>query len=67
MPANSRWDLIRRLRVKRLQRKRNHRPPSSAKVKNEWSYTTPSYFFAACKETTLLSHFEQQITDTSNE
>jgi hypothetical protein len=32
--------------VKRLGREANHTPPSSAEVKNAWSYTsTPPYVF----------------------
>jgi hypothetical protein len=36
----------------RSERKVNHYPPSSATVKDEWSYTsTPLYSFMALKET----------------
>jgi hypothetical protein len=36
------------LGVKRLGREADHSPPSSAEVKNEWSYTsTPRYIFMA--------------------
>jgi hypothetical protein len=36
------------LRIKRPGRETDHSPPSSAEVKNEWSYTsTPQYVFMA--------------------
>jgi hypothetical protein len=38
--------------VKRLGREADHSPPSSADVKNGWTYTsTPSYTFLGCKWT----------------
>ena len=35
------WELAFFPRVKRPGRDVNHRPPSNAEVKNEWSYTSP--------------------------
>jgi hypothetical protein len=44
---------------KQLQCKADHLPPSSAKVKNEWSYTfTPLYAFMAHSWTLLLSYLQ---------
>ena len=41
--------------VKRPGREAEHSPPSSAEIKNEWSYTpTASYAFVACKRKTFF-------------
>ena len=41
--------------VKRLESEFYHSPPSSAEIKNKWSYaSTFPYFFMACKGTALL-------------
>jgi hypothetical protein len=43
------------LGVKRQRCEVDHSPPSSAEVRNEWSYTsTPPYIFMACIGTTFL-------------
>jgi hypothetical protein len=50
------------LGVKRLDREADHSPPSSAKVKNAWSYTsTPPYVFLVwC----LVKHRDNNFTST---
>jgi len=49
------WKLVPICReVKRPENGTDHSLPSSAQVKNEWSYTsTPPHYFTACTQTTL--------------
>jgi hypothetical protein len=57
------------LGVKRPGREADHSPPSSAKVKNEWSYTsTPQYaLMALCSVKAQLKYHINFQTDVHNE
>jgi hypothetical protein len=56
-PPDQLWGIPSLPGVKHLVHEANHTPNGSAKVRNEWNYTTNlQYAIMICKGTTLHSH-----------